>query len=411
VYRGRIGTPTIDDEAYGYWLFVIGSLSNRHACVLEYTIRVRMRILRIAQHLYPDTKGGGQYHVHAMSRDQAAMGHDVTVVTTRVDESLPRIEETDGYTVVRLSPGVDILGNDISPAVTRYLFDRAEGFDVIHAHSHLYFVTNMAALRRRLGGPPLAITNHGLFSQSAPERAFRWYLKTLGQWTFNQADVVFCYTEVDKGRVRELGVDSRIEVVANGIDTERFTPEGPESALVDTDGPVVLFVGRLADGKRPWLAIEAFEEVLVKYPDAELYLCGDGGLRGELETQVNELGIEESVTFLGHVPYDEMPKVYRSGDVLVLPSRAEGVPRTVLEAMASGTRVVTGELEHVRPVLGERDTVVDVTDRAATAAAITAGTKGVEVADGGREEVVGSHRWRDTVERTTAVLDGLAENN
>jgi len=372
-----------------------------------------MRILRVAQHLYPDTKGGGQYHVHAMSRDQAAMGHDVTVLTTREDESLPRTEETHGYTVLRVDPGVSVIGNDLSPAVARYLWHAdSDGFDVIHAHSHLYFATNLAALKRRLGEIPLAITNHGLYSQSAPERVFRWYLKTLGRWTFNQADVVFCYTDVDKERVRELGVNSRIEVVPNGIDTERFTPEGPESALIDTDGPVVLFVGRFTDGKRPWLAIEAFDEVLAEYPDAELYLCGDGGLRGELEAQVNELGIEESVTFLGHVPYDEMPKVYRSGDVLVLPSRAEGVPRTVLEAMASGTRVVVSELEHVVPVVGERDAVVDVTDREATSNAIVSGfDQSVEVADRETETVVNAHRWRTTVERTTAHIESIRDGN
>ena len=51
-----------------------------------------MRILRVAPWIYPDTKGGGDYHVHAMSRDQAAMGHDVTVLTTRADESLPGVE-------------------------------------------------------------------------------------------------------------------------------------------------------------------------------------------------------------------------------------------------------------------------------------------------------------------------------
>jgi hypothetical protein len=51
-----------------------------------------MRILRVAPWIYPDTKGGGDYHVHAMSRNQAAMGHDVTVLTTREDESLPRVE-------------------------------------------------------------------------------------------------------------------------------------------------------------------------------------------------------------------------------------------------------------------------------------------------------------------------------
>lgn len=372
-----------------------------------------MKILRVAQRLYPDSKGGGQYHVHAMSRDQAEMGHDVTVLTTRVEPSLPQVEETHGYTLLRVDPGFSVVGNDISPAIARYLWNvDGEEFDVVHAHSHLYFSTNFAALKRRLGDIPLAITNHGLYSQSAPERVFRWYLKTLGRWTFNQADVVFCYTDVDKERVHELGVSSRIEVVPNGIDTERFTPEGPESELIDADGPVVLFVGRFAEGKRPWLAIEAFEKVLEEYPKAELYLCGDGGLRDDLATQVAKSGIGDSVTFLGHVSYDEMPKVYRSGDVLVLPSRAEGVPRTVLEAMASGLRVVVSELEHVTPVLGEADSVVDVTDRETTSDAIKSEfddtAEGVDADHGGCTD---GHRWSETVERTTRHLQLLCDEN
>ncbi|WP_144924316.1 glycosyltransferase family 4 protein [Halorubrum salsamenti] len=369
-----------------------------------------MRILRVAPWIYPDTKGGGDYHVHAMSRDQAAMGHDVTVLTTREDESLPRIEETHGYTIVRVSPGVTLLGNDVSPAVARYLWHSdGEDFDVIHAHSHCYFVTNLAALKRRLGDLPLAITNHGLYSQNAPERLFSLYLQTLGRWTFNQADVVFCYTDVDKQRVRELGVSSRIEVVSNGIDTERFTPEGPESDLIDAEGPVVLFVGRFAEGKRPWLAVEAFAGVLEEYPDAELYLCGDGALREDLETQVAELGIGESVTFLGHVSYDEMPKVYRSGDVLVLPSRAEGVPRTVLEAMASGLEIVMSDLDQVTPMLGKRGHVVaDVGNESFADGLFEA----IEDPSETSEQIAADeHRWADTVERTTQTLQSIAEKN
>ncbi|OTF01232.1 glycosyltransferase family 4 protein [Halorubrum sp. SD683] len=369
-----------------------------------------MRIFRVAPWIYPDTKGGGDYHVHAMSRDQAAMGHDVTVLTTREDESLPRIEETHGYTILRVSPGVTLLGNDVSPAVGRYLWHAdADDFDVMHAHSHCYFVTNFAALKRRLGDIPLAITNHGLYSQNAPERLFSIYLKMLGRWTFNQADVVFCYTDVDKERVRDLGVSSRIEVVANGIDTERFTPEGPESDLIDAEGPVVLFVGRFADGKRPWLAVEAFAGVFAEYPDAELYLCGDGALREGLEAQVAELGIEEAVTFLGHVPYDEMPKVYRSGDVLVLPSRAEGVPRTVLEAMASGLEIVMSDLDQVTSMLGERGHVVaDNGDRSFVDGLFEAITDPNETFGQVASDV---HRWAETVERTTRTLQSLGENN
>ncbi|MDB2243113.1 glycosyltransferase family 4 protein [Halorubrum ezzemoulense] len=365
-----------------------------------------MQILRVAPWIYPDTKGGGDYHVHAMSRDQAAMGHDVTVLTTRADESLPRIEETHGYTIVRVSPGVTLLGNDVSPAVARYLWGvDADDFDVMHAHSHCYFVTNLAALKRQLGDIPLAITNHGLYSQNAPERLFSVYLKTLGRWTFNQADVVFCYTDVDKQRVRGLGVSSRIEVVANGIDTERFTSEGPESDLIDAKGPVVLFVGRFAEGKRPWLAVEAFAAVLAEHPDAELYLCGDGALREELEAQVAELEIGESVTFLGHVSYDEMPKVYRSGDVLVLPSRAEGVPRTVLEAMASGTAIVTSQLEQMADIVDSAGQMVEDMSGGALAESIS---DLLEPSRESEEQAIANHQWRSTVEETTMYLESIA---
>jgi len=371
-----------------------------------------MRILRVAPWIYPDTKGGGDYHVHAMSRDQAAMGHDVTVLTTRSDPSLPRVEETHGYTVYRVPPGVKLLGNEISPGVARFLWRvDADDYDVIHAHSHYYFSTNLAALVRRLGDVPLAITNHGLYSQNAPERIFELYLRTLGRWTFDQADVVFCYTEVDKERVHDLGVTSPIEVVPNGIDTERFTPEGPESELIDANGPVALFVGRLVDGKRPWLAVEAFAELLEEHPDAGLYFCGDGPLRETLDTQVDELGISESVTFLGHVPYDEMPKVYRSADVLVLPSRAEGVPRTVLEATASGLRVVIGDLEQVSSALGPRDQIVKTADAASFAAALIEVIESDEVIHNEAGEEAGGQCWSETVKRTTAALMSISENN
>jgi len=291
-----------------------------------------MKILRVAQKLYPEVNGGGTYHVHALSRDQATLGHDVTVLTVRRDETLPRVEHRDGYTVIRADSLAALLGNDISPGIARYL-RRARAFDVVHAHSHLYLATNLAALNRRLGGPPLAITNHGLYSQTAPEWVFELYLETLGRWTFDQADVVFYYTDADRRRVREVGVNAQIEVVPNGIDTARFTPEGPTSDRIDHDGPVMLFIGRLVEGKRPGDAVAAVDR-LAERRNAKLYVAGEGPLRSELTG--------DHVEWLGQLPYEAMPSVYRAADVLVLPSRAEGLPRTVLEAMAAGVPVVVG---------------------------------------------------------------------
>jgi len=354
-----------------------------------------MRILRVAQKLYPEVPGGGPYHVHAMSRDQAAMGHDVTVLTIRQDPEKPSIEQRDGYTVVRFDSLAAPLGNDISPGVAQFLAWASE-FDVIHAHSHLYFSTNLAALQRRVWNTPLAITNHGLYSQNAPEWVFDLYLRTVGRWTFNRADAIFCYTDEDRDRVQEFGVDSRIEVVHNGIDTERFRPDGPESDRIDHDGPVVLFVGRLVEGKRPGDAVAAVSR-LAETRNAKLYVAGEGPLRSGL--------VDDHVEFLGQIPYEDMPSVYRAADALILPSRAEGLPRTVLEAMASGVPVVVSDLEQVAPVVGDGGVAVPVGDVAGFVEGLETVLYG-EMANP-RTQIEGQFDWTDTVNRTTRVLEEL----
>lgn len=360
-----------------------------------------MRILRVAQKLYPEVPGGGTYHVHAMSRDQAAMGHDVTVLTVRHDSSLPHVEERDGYTIVRFDSLLNLLGNDISPGVAQYLLGAGD-FDVIHAHSHLYFSTNLAALIRWLGEIPLAITNHGLYSQNAPEWVFDLYLRSVGRWTFNQADVIFCYTDEDCNRVREFGVNSQIDVVANGIDTDRFTPQGPTSERINHDGLVVLFVGRLVDGKRPRDAIRAVS-TLAEERHVTLCVVGDGPLRSELEEIAGD-----SVEFLGQVPYDEMPDIYRAGDALILPSRAEGLPRTVLEAFASGIPVVSSHLEHTAPIVKQGGETAPIGDIEGYIDALQRVLDDCDsLGDAGRETVVEAYRWRETVEQTTRVLESL----
>jgi len=182
-----------------------------------------------------------------------------------------------------------------------------------------------------------------------PSGVFNIYFRTIGRWTYNQADVVLCYTDGDKQRVRDLGVTSPIEVVPNGTDTDRFTPDGPISDLIDASGPITLFLGRLVEAKCPEIAIE-----IDKFdPTVELYLCGDGPLRNMLKQRAIELDIQDSITFVGQVPSDEVPAAYRQADVLILPGRAEGVPRTIMEALSSGVPVVSSDLPQIRSVFGD----------------------------------------------------------
>jgi len=366
-----------------------------------------MRILRVAQKVYPSVAGGGAYHVHAMSRNQAAAGHEVTVLTVAQDGESPGIEGRNGYTVIRCGAPVEFLGNTISPGVARHLRS-VDSYDVVHAHSHLYFSTNLAALRRCVGATPLAITNHGLYSQSAPEWVFDIYLRTVGRLTFHTADVVFCYSETDRERLRNLGVGTDVAVVPNGIDVSRFTPDGQVSDLAPDEGPVVLFVGRLTDGKRPADAIETISRLRPDYPDVQLYLAGDGEQRADLEALTADRGITDAVTFLGRVAYDEMPALYRAADALVLPSRAEGMPRTVLEGLATETPVVTSDLPQLRSITDEAGRTAPVGEPAEFAARLADVLADPQHAkalgERGRELVTEQYMWADTVDQTTARL-------
>ncbi len=126
-----------------------------------------MKILRVASDLYPVAVGGYGIHVHEMSRMQATLGHDVTVLTSNPN-GLPEEEWVDGYRVLRFNHSIKMVGNTISPTLFFRLLEMRNDYDIIHAHSHLFFPTNVCALVKRYGSSPLVITNHGIMSASAP---------------------------------------------------------------------------------------------------------------------------------------------------------------------------------------------------------------------------------------------------
>lgn len=357
-----------------------------------------MKILRVAQAVYPEVSGGGAYHVHALSRDQAAMGHDVTVLTIRQNTNAPQVEHRYGYTVKRIDPSVSVLGNNISIGMAQQLI-RIGRFDAVHAHSHLYFSSNLTALRCVADSPPLVITNHGLHSQSIPQRVSEIYLRTIGRWTFNRADTILCYTKIDKTRVQRLGVNTPIKVVTNGVDIQRFTPNGSESNIIDHDGPTGLFVGRLVDGKNPLAAADAVSR-LSDDLDVELYVAGDGPLRSSMSEMDN-------VTLLGELPYDRMPALYRSADFVILPSRTEGFPRTIIESLSSGVPVITSDLTQIQTIANGACITVPVGDIDGLAEAIVS----ILRSDYGtpRDRVIDEYEWEQTVDETTEVIKHLSD--
>jgi glycosyltransferase involved in cell wall biosynthesis len=125
-------------------------------------------------------------------------------------------------------------------------------------------------------------------------------------------------------------------------------------------------VGRLVPQKNHALAVEA----LALLPDVRLAILGEGELRGELERLVEERGLAGRIVLPG-VRADARA-IVAAADVLVLPSRWEGLPLVVLEALAAGTPVVATAVRGVRELLADGSTglLVDPDDPAALAAAV-----------------------------------------
>lgn len=146
-----------------------------------------------------------------------------------------------------------------------------------------------------------------------------------------------------------------VEAISNGVDLSAFRPGQAEQELYQEYGlmraqPVALYVGRVDPEKSITLVVEAFSQVLKKVPEAILVIVGDGTDLSRLKEQVEELGIAESVRFLGRILPPKLAKVYQLGDVFVTASEIETQGIVLIEAAATGLPLVAVDKGAVREV-------------------------------------------------------------
>jgi glycosyltransferase involved in cell wall biosynthesis len=161
-------------------------------------------------------------------------------------------------------------------------------------------------------------------------------------------------------------------VIANGIDVECFSHAVPTlSEVLPGKRHVVAMVGRLVPGKGPEVLLYAARSLLCAHPNVAVVFVGDGPCKDSLQHLAYEMGVASSVVFAGE--RNDMPGVYASLDVLVLPSLDEGMPMTVLEAMAAGKPVVASNVGGISKAVvhGETGLLVPAGQVAALAQAIS----------------------------------------
>ena len=191
-----------------------------------------------------------------------------------------------------------------------------------------------------------------------------------------QASNVISVSAGLRDRVIELGIPAdRIVVQHNGVDGGRFILRDRNDARrrlgIDENRSQICFVGNLVPEKGPDVLVEALGRSELGGLNARVTFIGEGGLKDELRARTAALGLRDRVSFLGRLPPDEVALRISASDVLCLPSRREGCPNVVLEALASGRPVVAASVGGVPELLHDGNGVmVPPADPPALAAAI-----------------------------------------
>lgn len=264
------------------------------------------------------------------------------------------------------------------------------GADVVHAHTP--FSLGLAALRFVRGTDrPLIASFHTPASEYtsylAPVEALAGSLarisKRYERWFFEKADMVVAPSRsAARYLTTDLGVDTPVMIVPNGVDLDRFRPVDTASFRERhdlPDGPIIGYTGRHGYEKR----LEDLIDAVAEGPEEwSIVLGGDGPAAADLKARADRRDVD--ATFLGFLDREELPAFYSTLDVFAFPSPVETQGLVALESMACGT-----------PVVG--------VDAGALSETIEAGTTGYHFAAGDHEDFVGA------IEQALAERDDLTD--
>ena len=256
----------------------------------------------------------------------------------------------------------------------------------------------------RLLDAPVVVKLHGsdmnvIAKMPGPRRHLAWALPRAARVV--AVSRALAETAVDVGVAPSV-----IDIVINGVDGELFYPRD-RAAMRDElslagDGPLLLYVGWLERAKGILDLLDAFEAVRRSIPRATLVVVGDGSERVEVERRAAAIG---GVKLAGARPHSEVARWMGACDVLALPSWNEGTPNVVLEALASGRRVVATAVGGIPDLLVSEGLgqLVPVRDAAALSTALTSTLSSPY--DPARVAELGSHgTWQDSAGRLHASL-------
>jgi glycosyltransferase involved in cell wall biosynthesis len=301
-------------------------------------------------HFSPQSSGGVEHVVWEVYRRLAASGVQVLIVTA-LESGWKSFDAVDGMQThaariwdLSRSVGAQV---GLAPGLFQSVPRVIEQFepDVLHANGLHFQSTLAAALVNRDRRRPMVLTSHvgKLNALQQPTRVLtKAYEASLGRYILGRCTRFIAISPSVREHLEHHGIAATlIDDVPNGVDHARFTA-GREREARQDGPPLLMFVGRHMPNKGPQVFIESLALLRDQGVEFKAELLSSGPMRERLERRTSELRLGNLVTFRGHVP--DVASEMRRADVIVRPSFSEGMPLSLLEAMATGVCLVVSDV-------------------------------------------------------------------
>ncbi len=371
-----------------------------------------MRILLINSE-YPPIGGGAGNASANIARCLAALGHEVTVLTSLFGDQ-PFLETLDGVTICRVR--AMRRRQDRSTAFEQLTFIAAASFHSLNlirqnrpnATLAFFGVPSgaVAWVLKKLFRIPYIVSLRGGDVPGFRPYDFKLFHKIAAPFLrviWHQADSVIANSNGLRDLALAFDPSIEIPIIPNGVDGNQYRNESRDWA------PARLFsVGRIVHQKGLDLGLRALAQL--KDLDWHWNIAGDGPQLDVLKSLTNELGLSDRVTFLGWQSRAELTQWYHRSNLFLFPSRHEGMPNAVLEAMSSGlpvvaTRIAGSEELVVNGETGLLVTTENVTElRDALRIILTDSTLREKMGTASRLHVEQNYTWQKVAEQYQAIL-------
>lgn len=321
-----------------------------------------MKILTVLTYYRPHTSGLTIY-AERLAHAFAKRGHEVTVMTTQFDPSLPREETLDGIKIIRIPVAARVSKGVIAPTFGWVATKLVAQHDVVQMHLPQFDAPGVA-LRARLFGKPAILTYH--CDLQLPTGLFNRFVNFVVNIMNNAAGIlsnhIVTYTQDYADNSPYLSrYASKLTPILPPVEMPVPTPEAIQAFAkehhIDERRPVIGMVTRFASEKGVEVLLDALPKILEKYPSAQVLYAGQHqNVMGEqayfdrLYPKIREYEGSGHWTFLGNLSPIELSAVYPNLDVLTVPSlnSTEAFGLVQIEAMMNGVPSVPSALPGVR---------------------------------------------------------------